>query len=100
MRLAALIGYDGEIAGFTGLAEWRAPELDPPKDRDFALLLGPVVETDLDGGPSEWEAARSLAARTTRACVRAIRRARARRCARTSERPVEPFAARCIGTSR
>ena len=54
MRLAALIGYDGEIAGFTGLAEWRAPELDPPKDRDFALLLGPVVETDLDGGP-EWD---------------------------------------------
>ena len=65
MRLAALIGYDGEIAGFTGLAEWRAPELVPPKDRDFALLLGPVVETDLDGGP-EWDAARSLAAANTR----------------------------------
>ncbi len=65
MRLAALIGYDGEIAGFTGLAEWRAPELVPPKDRDFALLLGPVVETDLDGGP-EWETARSLAAANTR----------------------------------
>ena len=37
----------------------------PPKDRDFALLLGPVVETDLDGGP-EWETARSLAAANTR----------------------------------
>ncbi len=65
LRLAALIGFDGEVAGFTGFAEWRAPELAPPKDRDFALQLGPVVETDLAGGP-EWEAARSLAAANTR----------------------------------
>ncbi len=63
-RLAALIGFDGEIAGFTGLAEFRAPELGPPKDRDFALVLGPVVETDLAGGP-EWDSARLLASANT-----------------------------------
>jgi hypothetical protein len=65
LRLAALIGFEGEVAGFTGFAEWRAPDLAPPKDRDFAVQLGPVVETDLAGGP-EWEAARSLATANTR----------------------------------
>ena len=48
-RRVAVIGLDGAIGGWTGLAEWRAPELAPPKDRDFALLLGPFVETELDG---------------------------------------------------
>ena len=46
-RVVAVIGLDGAIGGWTGLAEWRAPELAPPKDRDFALLLGPVVDTEL-----------------------------------------------------
>ena len=62
-RLVAVIGADGAIAGWTGLVEWRAPELAAPKDRDFALLLGPTVETELEDG-FDWEAARSLAART------------------------------------
>jgi hypothetical protein len=44
-RMAAVIGAGGAIGGFTILAEWRAPELQPPKDRDFALALGPVVVT-------------------------------------------------------
>ena len=44
-RLAAVIGAHGAIAGFTVLAEWRAPGIRPPKDRDFALGLGPVVVT-------------------------------------------------------
>jgi hypothetical protein len=44
-RIAAVIGADGEIGGFTGLAEWRASDLTAPKDRDFALGLGPVVVT-------------------------------------------------------
>jgi hypothetical protein len=44
-RLAAVVGDHGEIGGFTILAEWRAPELPPPKDRDFALGLGPLVVT-------------------------------------------------------
>ena len=64
-RLAAVIGLDGAIGGWTGLADWRAPELAAPKDRDFALLLGPVVETEL-GDDFDWEAARALAELNTR----------------------------------
>ena len=64
-RLVAVIGADGAIAGWTGLVEWRAPELAAPKDRDFALLLGPTVETELEDG-FDWEAARELAAGNTR----------------------------------
>ena len=44
-RLAAIVGADGELGGFTILADWRAPDLPAPKDRDFALGLGPVVVT-------------------------------------------------------
>jgi hypothetical protein len=44
-RLAAVIGAEGESAAFTVLAEWRDPARRPPKDRDFALGLGPVVVT-------------------------------------------------------
>jgi hypothetical protein len=65
-RLVAVIGADGAIGGWTGLVEWRAPELVAPKDRDFALLLGPTVETELSEGSFEWEAARALAAANTR----------------------------------
>ena len=65
VRRVAVIGLDGAIGGFTGLAEWRAPGLEPPKDRDFALLLGPVVLTQLEDG-FDWEAARDLAAHNTR----------------------------------
>ena len=64
-RVAAVIGLDGAIGGWTGLAEWRAPELPVPKDRDFALLLGPVVETEL-ADEFDWEAARALAELNTR----------------------------------
>ena len=42
-RIAAMIGVEGAVAGFTILAEWRDPARRPPKDRDFALGLGPVV---------------------------------------------------------
>jgi hypothetical protein len=64
-RLAAVIGLDGAISGWTGLAEWRAPWLGPPKDRDFALLLGPAVDTELTDD-FDWEAARALAELNTR----------------------------------
>jgi hypothetical protein len=64
-RLVAVIGADGAIGGWTGMIEWRAPDLAAPKDRDFALLLGPTVETDLDDS-FDWEAARALAAENTR----------------------------------
>ena len=64
-RLVAVIGADGEIGGWTGLLEWRSPELAAPKDRDFALLLGPAVETQ-QAGAFDWAAARALAAENTR----------------------------------
>ena len=44
-RLAAVIGAEGALAAFTILAEWRDPARPVPKDRDFALGLGPVVAT-------------------------------------------------------
>ncbi len=73
-RLAAVIGAEGAIGGFTLLAEWRAPGVQPPKDRDFALGLGPVVVTPEEPGAHDarnafpefdWVAAvESAAART------------------------------------
>ena len=65
-RLAAVIGAEGAIGGFTGLVEWRAPELQAPKDCDFALLLGPVVEMEPVDDRFDWEAACALAAANTR----------------------------------
>jgi len=65
--VAAVIGAGGEVGGFTLLAEWRADELAPPKDRDFALGLGPVVVTG-DAGATDgfdWPAALELAASGT-----------------------------------
>ena len=44
-RLAGVIGAGGTIAGFTCFGEWRYPAHQLPKDRDFALGLGPVVVT-------------------------------------------------------
>ena len=64
-RYAAVVGLDAAIGGWTGLAEFRAPELEAPKDRDFALLLGPVVDTELEDR-FDWEAARALAELNTR----------------------------------
>jgi hypothetical protein len=70
-RLAAVIGAGGVIGGFTGFAEWRAPGLTPPKDRDFALGLGPFLvpsdEVARGGFPDfDWPAAIELAASGTR----------------------------------
>ena len=52
-RVAGVIGADGALAGFTAFADWRDPARMPPKDRDFAIGLGPVVvtsdELDADG---------------------------------------------------
>lgn len=64
-RVAAVIGGAGAIGGFTGLAEWRARGLGPPKDRDFALGVGPYVVTPdafSDGSGFDWPAAAALAA--------------------------------------
>jgi hypothetical protein len=44
-RIAAVVGADGALAAFTILGEWRDPTRRPPKDRDFALGVGPVAVT-------------------------------------------------------
>jgi hypothetical protein len=44
-RLAAVVGAGGAIAAFSLYADWRAPGRRPPKDRDFAARLGPLVVT-------------------------------------------------------
>jgi len=44
-RIAGVIGAGGALGAFTILAEWRDPAGRPPKDRDFALGLGPVAVT-------------------------------------------------------
>ena len=64
-RLAAVIGLDGAIGGWTGSPSGARRSSPPPKDRDFALLLGPVVETEL-ADDFDWEAARALAELNTR----------------------------------
>lgn len=55
-RIAGVIGRDGAIEGFTALAEWRALGPQTPKDRDFALGLGPLVVTSDELDPDGIEA--------------------------------------------
>lgn len=64
VRLTAIVGMDA-IGGYTLMAEVRAAALGPPKDRDFALPLGPVVETELQT-EFDFQAAFAFAARNTR----------------------------------
>jgi hypothetical protein len=84
-RLAGVAGLDGALAGFTCLADWRRLGAQAPKDRDFALGLGPVVVTPDDMGETlagvvridgeerlrtsidgfDWSAARGFAAQNT-----------------------------------
>jgi fumarylacetoacetate (FAA) hydrolase len=60
LELAAIIGLDGEIGGFTVMNDWSARDLQraemkvglgPAKGKDFATSLGPVVVTpdEFDG---------------------------------------------------
>ena len=82
--LAGLVGPDAVVA-LSPVARLRAPELDPPKDRDFAIVLGPWFTTvdeapaisdvtgTVDGarsgarfGPFDWESARRFAEENTR----------------------------------
>ena len=86
-RIAGVIGAAGALAAFTILVEWRDPARQPPKDRDFALGLGPVAVTAAAFDPGacaqvvrvngverarevqdrfDWQAAVSLAAERTR----------------------------------
>jgi hypothetical protein len=66
-RVAAIIGAEGAIGGFTPLVEWVAPQLQGAKQRDFALSLGPVVTTPDEGMPPgvDWEGLVAYAAENT-----------------------------------
>jgi hypothetical protein len=63
LRVAAVIGADGAIGGFTLMNDWRAPSLVGAKAHDFAISLGPVVVTDAVEG---WGDLIADAARNTR----------------------------------
>ena len=65
IRPTAVIGAEGRPGGWTILGELRASGLEQPKDRDFALFLGPWVETELDATGFDWDAALALAAANT-----------------------------------
>jgi hypothetical protein len=65
VRPAAIVGAEGAAGGFTILGELRAAGLEPPKDRDFALFLGPVVDTKAELPPFDWDAALAHAAANT-----------------------------------
>ena len=45
LQIAAVIGAEGAIGGVTIMNDWRARELPPAKDTDFATSIGPVVVT-------------------------------------------------------
>ena len=66
-RVAAIIGADGAIGGFTPLVEWVAAQLQGAKQRDFALTLGPFVTTPDEGTPPgvDWERLVAHAAENT-----------------------------------
>jgi Fumarylacetoacetate (FAA) hydrolase family len=89
-RLAAVVGAEGALGGYTLFADWRRGDGPPPKDRDFALGVGPLVVTSdeldpdgldarvrLDGderavgrfGAFDWQEARAHAGSGT--CLRA-----------------------------
>jgi fumarylacetoacetate (FAA) hydrolase len=64
LEVAAVIGGDGRIAGFTAMNDWSARDLQrqevrvglgPAKGKDFATSLGPVLVTvdEFDGGTAE-----------------------------------------------
>ena len=64
LEVAAIIGADGRIGGFTVLNDWSARDLQrlemkvglgPAKGKDFATSLGPIVVTpdEFDGSEAE-----------------------------------------------
>jgi hypothetical protein len=64
VRPAAIVGAEDAAGGFTILGELRARAVAAPKDRDFALFLGPAVETDFDG-LFDWQGALAFAVANT-----------------------------------
>jgi 2-keto-4-pentenoate hydratase/2-oxohepta-3-ene-1,7-dioic acid hydratase in catechol pathway len=67
LRLAAVIGADEAIGGFTLMNDWLAPELRGAKARDFAISLGPVLVTPEElESRDDWNALVEHARRNTR----------------------------------
>ena len=63
--VAAVIGAAARVGGFTVVNDWRC-DLEPPKDGDFALSLGPWVVTEDEYDPDfPWPGALEHAARNT-----------------------------------
>ena len=67
LRPAAIIGALEEIAGFTAMNDWHAPELEGAKAFDFAISLGPIVVTPDEHTPAgvDWDALVAHARRNT-----------------------------------
>ena len=63
--VAAVIGGEERIAGYTLVNDWNAPSLAPPKNSDFATTLGPWIETAHEP-EFDFAGARDIAARNTR----------------------------------
>ena len=63
--IAAVVGGEEKIAGYTLVNDWLAPSLVPPKDSDFATSVGPWIETAHEP-EFDFAAARETAARNTR----------------------------------
>jgi hypothetical protein len=53
--IAAVIGADEGIGGYTLVNIFVAPELTGPKQRDFAISVGPVLVTELVTVERSWE---------------------------------------------
>jgi fumarylacetoacetate (FAA) hydrolase len=88
LGVAAVVGADEQIGGFTVANDWTARDLAGPKKKDFATSLGPFVVTpdEFDGAdavtvarvngeergrgsvelPHSWEKLRAYAAQNTR----------------------------------
>ena len=64
--VAAVVGGNEAIAGYTIVNDWRAPSLAPPKDRDFALSIGPWIDTDYTPDAFDFTEAREAAGRNTK----------------------------------
>jgi hypothetical protein len=64
--VAAVVGGEEQIAGYTLVNDWHAPALAPrPKDSDFGTSVGPWIETAHEP-EFDFAGAREIAARNTR----------------------------------
>jgi fumarylacetoacetate (FAA) hydrolase len=70
LRIAAVIGADGQVGGLTLMNDWTTRDLEPAKDKDFATSLGPIVVTPDELGDSLEVAARVNGEERVRRTVR------------------------------